>query len=359
MTRRKEQSAPARRDPLDKWAIMYLPNTMTDYIFCLKEIEDGGHSALSAPFFHDEAAAYEKLESILWPNGPVCPRCQGTERITQVKGGRMGLWRCGPCKRQFRVTVGTVFESAHVPLNLWFQAMHLLTSSKKGFSSHQLHRVLGVTYKTAWFMTHRIREAMAPFADVFAAMGGEGKTLEIDETFIGQKDGVEPSPWQFSNDRGWHQDRRDRRRKIPVVTLVERGGAARSIKVDDVTARTLRAVVFAHADTKSHLMTDEYRSYRGIGRRFASHQTVQHAAEEYVRGEAHTNTVEGFFSIFKRGMKGIYQHCSEKHLHRYLAEFDFRYSNRVALGVNDDDRAERALAGIVGKRLLYRDSSVR
>jgi transposase-like protein len=201
-----------------------------------------GHSALSAPFFHDEAAAYEKLESILWPNGPVCPRCQGTERITKVKGGRLGLWRCGPCKRQFRVTVGTVFESAHVPLNLWFQAMHLLTSSKKGFSSHQLHRVLGVTYKTAWFMTHRIREAMAPFGDIFTAMGGEGKTLEIDETFIGYK---EAGPtWKFHNEGGWQKKRGygDRR---AVLTLVERGGAARSFHVDSVRASELRPIILA------------------------------------------------------------------------------------------------------------------
>src|ERR1700722_8664775 len=191
-----------------------------------------GRSALSADFFHDEAAAYAKLESILWPHGPVCPRCGGLDRITRVKGGRLGLWRCGPCKRQFRVTVGTVFESAHVPLNLWFQAMHLLTSSKKGFSSHQLHRVLGVTYKTAWFMTHRIREAMAPFADVFSAMGGDGKTLEIDETFIGKQEGARDT-WEFSNERGWHKRRQAWSGKIPVVTLVERGDKARSIKAEN------------------------------------------------------------------------------------------------------------------------------
>jgi transposase-like protein len=308
-------------------------------------------SALSANFFHDEAAAYAKLESILWPHGPICPRCGSLDRITKVKGCRMGLWRCGPCKRQFRVTVGTVFESAHVPLNLWFQAMHLLTSSKKGFSSHQLHRVLGVTYKTAWFMTHRIREAMAPFADVFAAMGGEGKTLEIDETFIGYKE--DGPTWEFHSGYGWQKKRgySDRR---AVLTLVERGGSARSFHVEGVKASDLRPLIAAHADTRSALMTDEANQYRRIGRQFASHESVNHGAEEWVRGAAHTNTVEGFFSIFKRGMKGIYQHCSEKHLHRYLAEFDFRYSNRVALGVNDSERAERAIRGIVGKRLTYR-----
>src|SRR3984957_12688251 len=267
-----------------------------------------GRSALSADFFHDEAAAYAKLESILWPHGPVCPRCGGLDRITRVKGGRLGLWRCGPCKRQFRVTVGTVFESAHVPLNLWFQAMHLLTSSKKGFSSHQLHRVLGVTYKTAWFMTHRIREAMSPFADVFSAMGGDGKTLEIDETFIGYKGDAGPT-WEFHNERGWLKKRgySDRR---AVLTLVERGGASRSFHVDGVKASDLHPLIAAHADTRSALMTDEANQYRRIGRRFASHESVNHGAEEWVRGNAHTNTVEGFFSIFKRGMKGIYQHCA-------------------------------------------------
>jgi transposase-like protein len=312
--------------------------------------------ALSADFFHDEATAYAKLESILWPHGPVCPRCGGLDRITKVKGGRMGLWRCGPCKRQFRVTVGTVFESAHVPLNLWFQAMHLLCTSKKGMSSHQIHRVLGVTYKTAWFMTHRIREAMAEHPDVFGPMGGEGKTLEIDETFIGYK---EAGPtWEFHNERGWLKKRGygDRR---AVLTLVERGGRARSFHVDGVKASDLRPLIFAHADIKSALMTDEANAYRNIGRRFASHDSVNHGQEEYVRKTedgriASTNTVEGFFSIFKRGMKGIYQHCGEKHLHRYLAEFDFRYSNRVALGVHDAERTERAIMGIVGKRLTYR-----
>jgi len=317
-----------------------------------------GRSTLSADFFHDEAAAYVMLESILWPHGPVCPRCGGLDRITKVKGGRMGLWRCGPCKRQFRVTVGTVFESAHVPLNLWFQAMHLLCSSKKGMSSHQIHRVLGVTYKTAWFMTHRLREAMADHSDVFGPMGGDGAILEIDETFVGKKEDA-PEKWQFSNERGWHKRRIGHGGKIPVVTLVERGGKARSIKAENVTSHELRRIVFAHADTRSHLMTDQYNPYRVIGRRFASHKTVDHGREEYARTERDgskttTNTVEGFFSIFKRGMKGIYQHCSEKHLHRYLAEFDFRYSNRVALGVHDAERTQRALLGIVGKRLTYR-----
>jgi transposase-like protein len=219
-----------------------------------------GHSALSAPFFHDEAAAYKKLESILWPNGPVCPRCQGAERITKVKGGRLGLWRCGPCKRQFRVTVGTVFESAHVPLNLWFQAMHLLCISKKGMSSHQIHRVLGVTYKTAWFMTHRIREAMAPYTDIFTPLGGEGKTVEADETFIGGKE------------RNRHRSKRATARlggswgKETVFSLVERKGHVRSMHVPSVTAATLRPILKAQIDDESLLVTDDAGQYRHIRR---------------------------------------------------------------------------------------------
>jgi hypothetical protein len=185
-------------------------------------------------------------------------------------------------------------------------------------------------------------------------LGGEGKTIEVDETFFGKPEGVEPAAWQFDNERGWYRDARDQRRKIPIVTLVERGGRARSIKVDDITARTLRSVVLSNADTRSKLMTDEYRSYGRIGKRFASHETVKHSEEEYVRGDVHTNTVEGFYSIFKRGMIGIYQHCNERHLHRYAAEFDFRYNNRIALGCDDELRTERAVRGIVGKRLTYR-----
>ena len=210
---------------------------------------------------------------------PRLPALPGYRADHESKRRPLGLWRCGPCKRQFRVTVGTVFESAHVPLNLWFQAMHLLCTSKKGMSSHQIHRVLGVTYKTAWFMTHRIREAMAPFADVFAAMGGEGKTLEIDETFIGYK---EAGPtWEFHNERGWLKKRgySDRR---AVLTLVERGGRARSFHVEGVKASDLRPLIFAHADERSALMTDEAHQYRRIGRRFASHESVNHGAEEWV-----------------------------------------------------------------------------
>lgn len=311
-------------------------------------------SALSALWFHDEAAAYTKLESILWPQGPHCPRCGGFDRITKVKGGRMGLWRCGPCKRQFRVTVGTVFESAHVPLNLWFQAMHLLCTSKKGMSSHQIHRVLGVTYKTAWFMTHRIREAMAPHAHLLEALGGEGKTVEIDETFVG---GLEKNK---------HRSKRKHvgtggAGKEAVFSLVERGGKVRSHHVSAVTAATLRPILKAHVHEATFVMTDEGATDKSIGRDFKRHGMVNHSIGEYVRGDIHTNTIEGYFSIFKRGIYGVYHHVSQRHLKRYLAEFDFRYNQRVALGIDDDARTEAALRGIVGKRLTYRgtDSQAR
>jgi transposase-like protein len=308
-----------------------------------------GHSALSAPFFHDEAAAYAKLESILWPHGPVCPRCGSLDRITKVRGGRIGLWRCGPCKRQFRVTVGTVFESAHIPLNLWFQAMHLLCASKKGVSSHQIHRILGVTYKTAWFMTHRLREAMAPYADIFKPLGGEGKTVEADETFIGGKE------------RNRHRSKRAKTRlggswgKEMVFSLVERQGQVRSMHVPSVSAATLRPILKAQVDDKSLLVTDDAGQYRHMHRDFR-HEIVNHGIEEYVRGEAHTNTIEGYFSILKRGIVGVYHHVSQQHLKRYLAEFDFRYNQRIGLGINDGERAELAFRGIVGKRLTYRSA---
>jgi transposase-like protein len=306
-------------------------------------------SALSAPWFHDEATAYRKLESILWPNGPYCPRCGGFDRITKVNGGRIGLWRCGPCKRQFRVTVGTVFESAHVPLNLWFQAMHLLCSSKKGMSSHQIHRVLGVTYKTAWFMTHRIREAMAPHVHLLAALGGEGKAVEIDETFVG---GLEKNK---------HRNKRKHvgtggAGKEAVFSLVERGGKVRSHHVADVTAATLRPILTAQVHEATFVMTDEGATDKSIGSGFKKHGMVTHSLGEYVRGDIHTNTVEGYFSIFKRGIYGVYHHVSQRHLKRYLAEFDFRYNERTALGIDDRERTARAFRGSIGKRLTYREA---
>lgn len=301
-------------------------------------------SVLSAKHFHDEQAAYAWVEARVWPNGPVCPHCQETKRVSKMQGKatRIGLYKCYACRRQFRVTVKTIFEASHVPLHLWLQAFALLTSSKKGISTNQLHRTLGVTLKTAWFMSHRIRLAMAQHG--LDPLGGAGKVVEIDETLQGR---LFDAPKQWG--RGYHFSY-----KNIVLTLVERGGAARSFHVDSATMGTVLPIVKANVARESAVMTDEYSVYGRLGQEFARHETVNHKAEEWVRGDAYTNTVESYFSLFKRGMKGVYQHCSEKHLHRYLAEFDFRYSNRVKLGIDDAARADRALKGIVGKRLTYR-----
>jgi transposase-like protein len=297
-------------------------------------------SALSAPYFHDEAAAYAELEATLWPIGPVCPRCNGQDRITAVKGGRIGLYRCGPCKRQFTVKVGTVFEASHVPLNEWLKAVYLICSNKKGISSHQLMRTLDVQYKTAWFMTHRIREAMK--SGTLPPFGGEGMTVEIDETLIGKKEGMEVR-------RGFAHEH-------AVLNLVERGGSARSFHVDGTSAKDLLPIIKANVKPGTHVMIDEAGQYSHLGKHFTEHDFVTHGKGEYGRGQIHTNTVEGFYSVFKFGMKGVYQPCAEKHLHRYVAEFDFRYNNRVKLGVDDQSRTEATLKEIVGKRPTYRRS---
>ncbi len=307
-------------------------------------------SVLSEAYFTDERAAFARLEAIVWPDGIVCPHCGVVGKAAALTGVkdkkgriRLGVKKCYACRKQFTVRVGTVFEASHVPLHIWFQAAFLLCSSKKGISSNQLHRTLGVTLKTAWFMSHRLREAMVVLG--MEPMGGAGKSVEADETFIGNK-----RP-KARNARGYAH-------KHAVVSLVERGGKVRSQHVNDVNAATLRPILKAQVDPASWLMTDESAVYRSIGKEFKYHFTVEHGAGEYVRGTAHTNTIEGFFSIFKRGMVGVYQHCSSAHLKRYLAEFDFRYNERIALGIGDGERTRRALAGIVGKRLLYRDSSV-
>ena len=300
--------------------------------------------------FHDEDAARAHLEAVRWPSGPVCPHCGGTERNSLLKGKshRAGLYFCGDCRAPFTVTVGTVFERSKVPLRKWLLAMQLMCSSKKGVSSHQLHRSLGVTYKTAWFMTHRIREAMrvGPLAVPFGSGGG---TVEVDETFIGQ-DKSKPRP------------KRGPANKLKVLSLADRStGAARSVVVDRLNTRTLMPILRENIAHEARIMTDEASHYRYTRVYFAGHDTVNHSAGEYVRladRSTHTNTIEGFFSIFKRGMKGVYQHCGEQHLHRYLAEFDFRYSNRARLGVTDSQRADIALKGIGGKRLTYRGTNV-
>ncbi len=299
-------------------------------------------SILCGAHFHDETAAIARLESILWPNGPVCPHCGNADKVYEIKGktARPGLKTCGGCRKQFTVKIGTLFEDSHVPMHKWWQAVHLLCSSKKGISSHQLHRTLKVTYKTAWFMSHRIREAMR--TGELSPMGGGSGIVEADETFIGSKKGVPKK-------RAYHH-------KNAVLSLVERGGEVRSFHVDKADSATIMPIVRENVAKEARVMTDEAKYYNKVGSEFAEHGTVNHSAGEYVRGDAHTNTLENYYSIFKRGMKGVYQHCSEKHLHRYVAEFDFRYNARSALGVDDEGRAEKALKGVSGKRLMYRDS---
>jgi transposase-like protein len=303
-------------------------------------------SVFKEPYLQDEAAAFEALEAIVWRDGPVCPHCGCMGRIAPLNGvkdkrgrERLGLKKCYDCRKQFTVRKGTLFEDSPIPLHVWFQAAYLMCSSKKGISSNQLHRTLGVTLQTAWFMSQRLREAMRP--NSLPPMGGPGSVVEVDETFIGRVEGV---PKQKSGSA----------HKNVVLTLVERGGSARSFHVDSTRRADVEGIMRANIRKESRLMTDEARHFKAIGREFASHESVNHHEEEYGRGEVHTNTVENFYSVFKRGMKGVYQHCSERHLHRYVAEFDFRYSNRIALGVNDHARTARALQGISGKRLSYR-----
>jgi transposase-like protein len=310
---------------------------------------------LQNPIFTDDAKAREWLETRVWPNGPVCPHCGVTsEHVTALHGKahRPGVYQCNGCREQFTVTVGTVFERSKIPLCKWMAALFMLTASKKGVSAHQIHRSLEISYKSAWFMMHRLREAMRP-ADM-SPLGGTGKVVEADETFVGTVEG-----------EGGKKARRARQRlrqpggahKNVVLTLVERGGSARSFHVESTSVAQIVPLVRANIAKETALMTDEANQYRGVGREFASHDAVNHGQEEYVRRDdsrIHTNTVEGYYSIFKRGMTGVYQHCREKHLHRYLAEFDFRYSNRIRLGINDYMRAEIAAKGIVGKRLTYR-----
>jgi len=304
-------------------------------------------SDLQNPAFNNENAAREFLENERWPDGAFCPHCGSVENIKKLEGKshRAGLHQCNECRQHFTVTVGTLFEGSHVPLHKWLLAMHLLSSSKKGMSSHQLHRMLGVTYKTAWFMSHRIREAMAPSNP--SPLGGEGKTVEADETYVGGKEKNKHAKDRLHQGRGAVG-------KQAVFSLVERGGKVRSTHVKSVNSATLGSVMRQQLDSATHLMTDEARTYIPLGKEYAAHETVNHGIGEYVRGGAHTNTIEGYFSIFKRGMGGVYQHCSEQHLKRYLAEFDFRYNNREGLGINDADRTTMMIKGIEGKRLTYR-----
>jgi transposase-like protein len=310
---------------------------------------------LQNPVFQDETLAREWLEARVWPNGPHCPHCGNADKskITSLKGKahRAGLYQCNECREQFTVTVGTVFERSKIPLTKWLAVLFLLTSSKKGISTHQLHRMIGVSYKSTWFMTHRIRQAMR--SDGTVPIGSGSGSVEVDETYFGKVGNPEPSPHR----RGRPYTKSGKSGpsgKRAVLALVERGGNVRMFHLTSPDKVTVEKIVRGNIAKEAKLYTDESKLYTGSDEHFASHETVTHSRKEYVRGDVHTNTVEGAFSIFKRGMKGVYQHCAEKHLHRYLAEFEFRYNTRVALGVNDVTRAELAAQGIVGKRLTYR-----
>lgn len=300
---------------------------------------------LTNPIFQDEIKARAHFEVIRWPNGPVCSHCGVIDAATLVKGKshRPGMYQCNACRQPFTVTTGSVMESSHIPLHKWALAFHLMAATKKGISTHQLHRMLGITYKSAWFMAHRMREAMSDSRG--GQLGGTGEIVEVDETYLGQ---AEESQGQPSKQGGGD--------KRMVATLVQRNGRARSIHADQMKRNEVARIVRDNLDRKSAMMTDEARLYWKAGREFSRHEVVKHAGKEYVRGDAYTNTVEGFFSIFKRGMCGIYQYCGDRHLNRHLAEFDFRHSNRVKLGVNDVTRTMRAIKGAEGKRLTYQQS---
>lgn len=310
---------------------------------------------LTNPVYQDANKAREHLEAIQWPNGPVCPHCGNFDggRITKLKGKstRPGVYKCNECAKPFSVTVGTVFERSKIPLNKWVLATHLMAASKKGMSAHQLHRMLGVTYKTAWFMAHRIREAMKEDVASSGPIGGEGKTVEADETYFGKREDQSMSPQRKGRP---YLKRKPGNRKMTVVALVERQGRARMFHVKDATKATVQHILFTNAPRTSTLYTDESRLYTETGKEYAIHETVNHSAKEYARGIVHTNTIENVFSVFKRGMTGVYQHCAEKHLHRYLAEFDFRYNRRTALKISDQERHDMLLEAIRGKRLTYR-----
>jgi transposase-like protein len=320
------------------------------------------NDVFSATCFHDDAEARKALEAILWPDGPVCPHCGVVGHAYATK--RAGVYRCAEaaCRKDFSVTKGTVMERSKIALHKWLQAFHLMCSSKKGISAHQLHRQMGVTYEAAWFMAHRIREAMR--AGGLSPMGGGGGIVESDETFIGtvQGEGGRKAARKRKTRGGWSH-------KNAVLTLVERGGSARSFHITGAAISDIMPIIRENVSREATIMTDEAKHYYDVADEFAGHGTVTHSKDEYVRHDVwidkadrlhiepiHSNTVENYYSIFKRGMKGVYQHCKEKHVHRYLAEFDFRYSNRSALGVEDKERAALAIKGAAGKRLTYRGS---
>lgn len=294
-----------------------------------------------APQFQDADKAREYLEALRWPDGPVCPHCGciGDHYALKGKSHRPGLWKCKDCRKQFSVTVGTVFERSKIPLNKWLMAVHLMCASKKAISSHQIHRMLGVTYKSAWFMTHRIREAMT--CENGGLLGTGGGTVEVDETYWGN------NGKQRKGARGYQH-------KMKIVSLVERGGEKRSMVVKAVTGKTLREVLNQNVSKSAHLMTDEHSGYTKAGREYASHGVTRHSAGQYVDGINHSNTVESSFSLLKRGLVGTFHHVGEQHLQRYCTEFDFRWNHRKT---TDKDRADSLLQQVAGKRLTYEGPS--
>ena len=306
-------------------------------------------SVFGAPQFKSEEGAFAYVEAHLWPNGPVCPHCGNCDgaRIRKMQGKttRLGLYKCNECRKPFTVRMGTIYESSHLALHLWLQVIHLMCASKKGISTRQIQRMLQCSMKTAWFLTHRIREAMRS-GDLAVPYGSEGTPVEVDETYIGRKQGV-PKKHGYQH-------------KLGVLGLVDRAtGTMRTFTFDHYSAADIYPVVRANVSREARLMTDEARVYVTLGREYAEHSTTHHKAKQYVDYDdrtIHTNTVEGAFSVFKRGMRGVYQHCGEQHLHRYLAEFEFRYNTREKNGFDDRARAGEALIGVVGKRLTYRDS---
>jgi transposase-like protein len=308
-------------------------------------------NAFTAPHFNSHELAREWLERTRWPNGRVCSHCGTVDHAYKTK--KPGWYRCAEkdCRKDFTVTTGTVMERSHIELHKWLMAFYLMSSSKKGISSHQLHRALSLDYKSAWFMTHRIREAMR--VGGFSPLGGEGEIVEADETYYGKTEQPRVSPQRLGRPYT-KKGKTGPANKRPIVALVERGGNVRTFHVPVADKATVSKIVRENIARESRLHTDESRLYGDEAAHFAAHETVKHTAGEYVRGDVHTNSAEGYFSIFKRGMRGVYQHCKEKHLHRYLAEFDFRYNHRISLGVGDIDRTLEAIRGVEGKRLLYR-----
>lgn len=304
------------------------------------------------PKFSNETAARQWFEAARWPQGPVCPHCGTFEPYSTKKEGR---YRCRSkeCRKDFTVMTGTVMERSHAPLTQWAAAFHLAASSKKGFSAHQLHRELGCQYNTAWFLHHRVMEAMRRGGLETEPMGGPGKVVEADETYYGNIPEAS-RPQTKRSGRPWSGKKQGVGHKRAIVSLVERGGSVRSFHVPAAHLETVVKIVRENVARETRLQTDESGLYKAVGKEFAAHETVNHARKEYARGDVTTNTVESHFSVFKRGMRGTYQHCAEKHLHRYLAEFDFRYNNRASLGVSDEERAIAAVKSGEGKRLTYR-----